>query len=725
MRAGAIAAIALAVVMAGCLDATDTFYDFDPDDHYRNPGVFPGEYQSGAGGASLALVRGNLTPTDPEVVRLVSDLPAYGPLAPVMGGDARVDIVMAIWRPENVTEPVPIIVDAGPYFEQGCMVPPGPNGCPPGSEFTIDFPSQTTPFNLANFLPSGYAVVQLAVRGTGTSGGCMDLMGPAEQHDLDQAITWLGEQEWSNGNIAMVGASYDGSTPWIVAATGNPYLKTIVPTSGLPDIYDLMFHNGSAETRGAYMHDVVYWGFGFNNQFPQSPQDWPDDVPWLPTYNEVRGSAGQPVTDHTPYAGANGRQEYQDRQNLLCPEVVEGGVLGQYTVMNGDRGAAGTYWQERDHRQGVLENYEGSVFLVHGLQDWNVDPHSVIPFNKQLRAAGVEMKEWYGQWGHAYPDSTCNGSAPHWVVLPCRLDFAETLRRWFDHYLKGNETIELGPSIQVQDNIGFWRNADSYPPADPEWLELRLSADGRLLSEGGASGTAVLPPPGPDGPGEYVELVSEPLTQDLHVSGLPQLRLPFEMGGQGGHIAAWLFDQGPADQVRAPNVGAVPTVDNRTQWLALGLPIVGHAQMNLRYYAGGEEPQPVPPGIRHVAQMEFEPLELRIPAGHRLVLWLFQYHYPDHQDSATPAAVTLHFDEEAKLRLSTVDVDPRSVFPVPGANFLNRTYVPEMYVPMLHVPPALPSAAMGDLQAGAPMGPVAPATAATTRVTDAVAGGTP
>ena len=48
----------------------------------------------------------------------------------------------------------------------------------------------------------------------------------------------------------------------------------------------------------------------------------------------------------------------------------------------GDRGSEfSTYWAERNLKQRILDNYQGSVFLIHGLQDWNVDPHAAIPFN--------------------------------------------------------------------------------------------------------------------------------------------------------------------------------------------------------------------------------------------------------------------------------------------------------------------------------------------------------
>lgn len=672
----AVAVLALPL-LSGCLDAMDDYSAFDPDQHYKNPGVFEGQYRFANGGSNV-LAAGNHTARLPEVVRLLSERPAF-PEETGDVADGQVDIPMAIWRPEGLETGVPIIVDAGPYYEIGSHCEfPGQDPCRGEMvDDTIDYPSQSTPFLLDNLLPHGYAVVQLAVRGTGTAGGCMDLLGQDERADLDQAIRWLGEQPWSNGRIAMMGVSYDGSTPWEVAATGNPYLKTIVPTSGLPDIYDLMFHNGSAETRGAIMHSQVYWGFGFDDQFPQQyPRDWPDEMPVAPP-------AAWPVP---PTIGqANGREPDQDLHNLLCPEALTGAGMGPLTSVTGERHAALTeYWAKRDHRDDVLANYTGSIFLVHGLQDWNVDPHSAIPFNAALRAKGLEMKEWYGQWGHANPDSTCAQAAPDWVTLPCRLDYAEVLKRWFDRHLKGDMTVDVGPSIQVQDNIGTWRNADSFPPADANWVEWGLDGE-RSLKPGASAAAAIrLMPPIQGGPSQVVELRSEPLADDLHLSGLPQLRMPFEVEGPGGELAAWLFDEDAEGNVRAMSaVFAEPAPDEKAVWMPdpQCCPLVGHAAMNLRYYAGGETPQTLQPGTRYLANIEFEPLEVMIPRGHRVTLWVFQFAYPEHQSTQTPSPVTIHLGPDALLRLPTVDVDPRATFPVPGSHFPARDGLGMMYVP--------------------------------------------
>ncbi|MES2154821.1 MAG: CocE/NonD family hydrolase [bacterium] len=662
--------------LSGCVGGVEPYYDFDVDAPYKNPGVFEGNYTFGS--TSTVLQAGAFVAGHPEVIHLRSTLPAYASPLGETSSDGTVFITMAIWRPMNVTGTVPVIVDAGPYYEIGQHCKSGAMSCQADQlvDDTIDWPGQTTRFSLSNFLPRGYAVVQLAVRGTGTSGGCMDLMGPSEMHDLDQAITYLGEQPWSNGNIAMIGVSYDGSTPWEVAATGNTHLKAIIPVSGLPDIYDLMFHNGTPETRGAYMHASVYWGSGFSDGWPynQVPGGWPAWPPLpIPPPLPWPYWPGFPA----PQPEANGRQPYQDMQNLVCPEAFRGAAMGQVSALTGDRGSAGSdYWTIRDHRQQVLDQYNGSIFLIHGLQDWNVDPHSVVPFNLALRAKGLPMKEWYGQWDHALPDSRCLTPTPDWVSMPCRLDFAEVLSRWLDHYLKGDRTHDLGPSIQVEDNLGEWRNADSFPPAKPDWTPLQLSGDLKLEANGATTATVRLMPTTPNADGTILELVGPELTQDLYISGMPTATLPFVPQGDGGQLGIWLFDMDANGTARAPY--AAPPSAAVPRWHPVGVPIIGHGQINLRYYAGGETMQTLTPGTQYVARLQFEPLEVNVPRGHHLVLWVFQGSNDDHQATATPAPVDLTLGPQTVLNLPALTVDPTTQFPVPGIHYPQRSLLENM-----------------------------------------------
>ena len=62
------------------------------------------------------------------------------------------------------------------------------------------------------------------------------------------------------------------------------------------------------------------------------------------------------------------------------------------------------YYEEREHISKALTNYNGSVYWVQGMQDWNVDPHQVFPWYQMFIDAGFDVRGMLGQWEHNYPD---------------------------------------------------------------------------------------------------------------------------------------------------------------------------------------------------------------------------------------------------------------------------------------------------------------------------------
>ncbi|MEC9118827.1 MAG: CocE/NonD family hydrolase, partial [Candidatus Thermoplasmatota archaeon] len=186
------------------------------------------------------------------------------------GGAAPNGMVsLAIWIPNvpNGTT-VPVIAEFGPYFDEASVDTPGIEE--PGTwlgEMIIE-----------QIVPHGFAFAQVSVMGTGRSNHCMDLMGNAEQLGVDAAVSWLGTQEWSNGNVGMIGKSYDGSTPWQAAMFGNEHLATIVPISGLIGVMELMWRNGSSEARAPIMHNGVYGSYGIDGDEEDIQNMCPDYI---------------------------------------------------------------------------------------------------------------------------------------------------------------------------------------------------------------------------------------------------------------------------------------------------------------------------------------------------------------------------------------------------------------------------------------------------------------
>ncbi len=500
----------------------------------------------------------------PDVAGCEWSLPT-GPVAP---GDRSA--VIARVTAANATAATgdcrfPTVMDAGPYY---------------GASVDVD---KLRPPTIEWLVPRGYAVVQMSIRGTGESGGCMEFKSLNEARDVDATITWIAEQSWSNGNVGMIGRSYDGTTAWEGAALGNPALKTIVPISGGVNAAHLYFKNGTSEVRGPIQHVVTYWGlYGLS---PGSPE----------------------------------RQDHTTAQ--LCQETADGAVNGPRSTVTGD--ASSAYWQARDLRPMILEEYQGSVWIIQGLEDWNVNPSNTVPFIRDLQDAGIETRAWLGVWGHAYPDRVDEHRNVRW-------DWAQEVLEWFDHYLR-----DTGPApdltVQVEDNLFVWRTEESYPPRDAVFTEFALHGrDGLVPGEEGGSATMAIPDPVPAG------FTSQPFDEAVRIAGLPQFHASVLVSSAaGGWLFAELHDVFP---------------DGRSMR-------IGWATIDLRHHAGGNtNPATLVPGQAVTALMEFEPVDALISEGHRLRLVIHREGVEDVPASPDRAPVAIDLGSDAtRLRLPVVD----------------------------------------------------------------------
>jgi predicted acyl esterase len=426
----------------------------------------------------------------------------------------------------------------------------------------------------------------------------MDLMGNAEQLGNDAAVRWLGEQSWSNGAVALIGKSYDGSTPWQAAMFGSEhdYLKTIVPISGLIGVKELMWKNGSSEARAPIMHNGVYGSYGLDG-------------------------------------------DEEDYQNL-CPDYIIGPGTGASAYLFGSE-VAGTYWEERYFLDRVIEHYKGSVYLIQGMHDWNVDPHMAVPTINRLIDAGIDARGLFGQWDHDYPDrpvqlddrSDLGGRGGEAFPEMIRFDWMQDMLEWFDYYLK-DIGEQPGQWIEIQSNQGSWRIEDRYPAADTVVQSFVLGTD---MSNIG--GTTTVLPDASNGP----VWESAPLETDLYFAGLPRLHVDVTTATLGGQLYALLED-----------------CDDQNNCIHLG-----HAIMDLRYHAGGEEIQTWTPVVETIsAKMEFFAMDAEVEAGHVLRLSLLSTG-EDYLPASTSSVVFVQEGESSTLQLDVFDPSERRYFTPP------------------------------------------------------------
>jgi len=467
---------------------------------------------------------------------------------------------------------VPVIAEIGPYYDDGDV-----DALTPANRLGR--------FLIENYVQHGYGVAQVSVFGTGQSNHCMDLMGHDEQAGIKAAVDWLGSQPWSNGKVGAIGKSYDGSTPWNAAASGSDYLATIVPMSGLIGVHDLMWRNGSMEARGAIMHNGVYGSFGLD------------------------GDSG-------------------DIENA-CEGYVEGYYAGPAAYLTGDNLAwtGSDYWEERHFLSRALEIYNGSIYIIHGLQDWNVDPHMAFPAHQMSIDAGFDVKGLYGQWAHDYPDrdgdaghaSLSSGRGGEAYPYTLRWDWADDMLEWFDFYL-----MNKGPKprlvAEVQDNMGGWRVEETYPP--PQLDTISLTMDECQIVGGSDTITS----------SSSLRVQCPEFDSQTRIVGTPTIHLEATISqfSTSGHLF-------------------VEMVQASTEMH------LGHAVMDLRFHEGGKQGSTLLPGSTVIAKMEFFGMDVVVPEGDAIQLIISQTGEDYVPSPVSTSPVTLSMGSESVLNLPSVN----------------------------------------------------------------------
>jgi hypothetical protein len=122
------------------------------------------------------------------------------------------------------------------------------------SGYEVADPDSPEPSTLLASL-MGYATVGINMRGSGCSGGVLDLFDLPTTGDGYDIIEAVAAQPWvQGGKVGMVGVSFPGISQLFVAGVRPPHLAAITPLSVIADIYRApgfpggIFNNGFAQS---------------------------------------------------------------------------------------------------------------------------------------------------------------------------------------------------------------------------------------------------------------------------------------------------------------------------------------------------------------------------------------------------------------------------------------------------------------------------------------------
>ncbi|MDN5852335.1 MAG: CocE/NonD family hydrolase [Actinomycetia bacterium] len=443
--------------------------------------------------------------------------------APDLDGNGEPDqIAVDIIRPRELAgkSQVPIVMDASPYYS--CC---GRGNESEKKQYDGDGGPKKFPLYYDNyFVPRGYAYVAVDMGGTARSTGCTDEGADSDVLSVKAVIDWLNgrgravdkagnevSSGWTNGKVGMIGKSYDGTLANGVAATGVEGLETIVPIAAISSWYD---YNR-------------YQGLPFYYDYP--------------TYLS-RYVAGDRADD------------------IDCSDRLE-----QMAANDGDEtGAYTDFWAARDYREGVernAANVEASVFIAHGLQDFNVKTTNFSRWWDALGKHGVERKMWLTRVGHTDP---FDSDRKAWV---------RALHRWFDHELMGiNNGIDREPAVRAEIKPGKWVTSRDWPVAK-RMAKLRPQRNGSLSIGRPGRGSAEFVNDPQQRESEALAAGKNPnrllfttgrLKKGIRISGAPKVRLDIAHGAETGQVGVALVDYGRSRRV--VDGSGVHNLDTESCW---------------------------------------------------------------------------------------------------------------------------------------------------------------
>ena len=344
------------------------------------------------------------------------------------------------------------------------------------------------------FVPKGYAYVVADVRGTYNSGGCWDYGGIKEREDGYDIVEWFGTREWSNGRVAMTGASYDGTTANAAAVEQPPHLATIVPVSAISRWWGYAYQQGARSTYSGESLDI------------DPPSDTPTD--FMFAYGFVP----------PPDPGALGHADQIAMRWNLC-DRVDKALKGYDTQPDYD-----AFWEERDYLR-LAHKVKVPVLVSHGLLDFNVKTWEGTAWFDALK---TEKAMVLGQWPHASP----RGRYREWDTF---------LTKWFERWLYGvRNGVENEPAVRVQTNDGEWHLQNEWGPERVAKAKLS-GGEVSIFDDGALTESEMIR--GLNNSDRYVR-VEVPKSSGIRIEGRPVLHLEASSDQASTHFVAVLCDVG-------------------------------------------------------------------------------------------------------------------------------------------------------------------------------------